>query len=175
MDLGRAQHQLDTDPQAARQTVTEALTQTRETLDELRALSRGIAPPILVDRGLIAAVSALAGRSVVPVDLDAPDPGRLDPTIESTAYFVLSEALTNVAKHSQANECQAVVRREGDQLALSVTDNGIGGASLSKGHGLAGLADRVHAMGGELTVTSPPGGPTTVIAHLPCPQERQDA
>ncbi|MGC9670168.1 sensor histidine kinase [Planosporangium sp. 12N6] len=169
MDLGRAQHQLDTDPQAARQTVAEALMQTRETLDELRALSRGIAPPILVDRGLAAAVAALAGRSTVPVDLEVPDPGRLDAAVESTAYFVLAEALTNVAKHSGADECQVTVRREGDRLVVAVTDNGVGGAALAKGHGLAGLADRVHAVGGELTVTSPSGGPTTVRAMLPAP------
>ncbi|NJC69327.1 sensor histidine kinase [Planosporangium thailandense] len=168
MDLGRAEHQLDTDPEAARRTVAEALLQTRETLDELRALSRGIAPPILVDRGLVAAVAALAGRSTVPVELDAPDPGRLDPSVESTAYFVLAEALTNVAKHSRADECQAIVRRDNDHLLVSVVDNGVGGAELSKGHGLAGLADRVHAAGGELTLTSPPGGPTVVSARLPC-------
>ncbi|HEV7899420.1 MAG TPA: sensor domain-containing protein [Planosporangium sp.] len=168
MDLGRAQHQFDTDPQAARRTVAEALAQTRETLDELRALSRGIAPPILVDRGLAAAVAALAGRSTVPVDLEVPDPGRLDPTVESTAYFVLAEALTNVAKHSRADECQVMVRRDGDRLIVSVTDNGVGGAALAKGHGLAGLADRVHAAAGELTVTSPLGGPTVVSASLPC-------
>jgi signal transduction histidine kinase len=168
MDLGRAQHQLETDPQAARQTVAEALAQTRETLDELRALSRGIAPPILVDRGLGAAVAALAARSIVPVDLDAPELGRLDPTAESTAYFVLAESLTNVAKHSLAAECHIVLRRDDGHLEVSVTDDGVGGAALAKGHGLAGLADRVHAAGGALTVISPPGGPTTVMAKLPC-------
>jgi signal transduction histidine kinase len=168
MDLGRAQHQLDTDPQAARQTVAEALAQTRETLDELRALSRGIAPPILVDRGLGAAVAALAARSTVPVDLEAPELGRLDPAAESTAYFVLAEALTNVAKHSMAAECHIVLRRDNGHLEVSVTDDGVGGAALAKGHGLAGLADRVHAAGGALTVISPPGGPTTVMAKLPC-------
>jgi signal transduction histidine kinase len=168
MDLGRAQHQLDTDPQAARATVAEALAQTRETLDELRALSRGIAPPILVDRGLGAAVSALAARSTVPVDLDAPELGRLDPSAESTAYFVLAEALTNVAKHSMAAECHIVLRRDDGHLEVSVTDDGVGGAALAKGHGLAGLADRVHAAGGALTVISPPGGPTTIMAKLPC-------
>ena len=102
MDLGRAEQQFATDPEAARATVAEALSQTRETLDELRALSRGIAPPILVDRGLQAALTALAGRCTVPVDLDAPPIARLDPAVETTAYFVVAEALTNVAKHSHA-------------------------------------------------------------------------
>ncbi len=172
MDLGRAQHQLDTDPVAARTTVAEALAQTRETLDELRALSRGIAPPILVDRGLTAAVAALAGRCTVPVDLEAPELGRLDPSVESTAYFVLAEALTNVAKHSHASDCQVTIRRDpdsdGDHLVVIVVDDGVGGAALAKGHGLAGLNDRVHAAGGDLILSSPPGGPTTVCARLPC-------
>jgi signal transduction histidine kinase len=167
MDLGRAEQQFATDPEAARATVAEALTQTRETLDELRALSRGIAPPILVDRGLQAALTALAGRSVVPVDLDAPPMNRLDPAIESTAYFVVAEALTNVAKHSKANEVQVSLRRYDGSLMVTVADDGIGGASLAKGHGLAGLADRVQAAGGVLTVESPEGAGTTLTAALP--------
>jgi signal transduction histidine kinase len=169
LDLGRAQHQLDTNPDAARQTVAEALTQTRETLDELRALSRGIAPPILADRGLAAAIAALSGRATVPVDLDVDVSGRLSDAVENTAYFVVAEALTNVAKHSYASECRISLAREGMRLRVSVTDDGLGGAHLAKGHGLAGLADRVQAAGGALVVQSPPGGPTTVLADLPCP------
>ena len=117
MDLGRAEQQFATDPEAARATVAEALAQTRETLDELRALSRGIAPPILVDRGLQAALTALAGRCTVPVDLDAPPIARLDPAVETTAYFVVAEALTNVAKHSHAGEVQVSVQRRADRPA----------------------------------------------------------
>jgi signal transduction histidine kinase len=166
MDLGRAELQFTTDPEAARATVAEALSQTRETLDELRALSRGIAPPILVDRGLQAALTALAGRSLIPVDLDAPMT-RLDPGVESTAYFVVAEALTNVAKHSQATEAQVSLRRYGSSLMVTVIDDGIGGASLAKGHGLAGLSDRVQAAGGILTVDSPDGAGTTLTAALP--------
>jgi signal transduction histidine kinase len=186
MDLSRAQQQMDTDPTAARATVAEAIGQTRATLDELRALSRGIAPPILTDRGLRAAITTLASRSIVPVELDidpaldpALDPpldptgdptddGRLSPTVEGAAYFVVAEALTNVAKHSQADECRVVLRREPTEILVSVYDDGTGGASTAKGHGLAGLADRVHAAGGAMHVTSPPGGPTTVAAVLPC-------
>jgi signal transduction histidine kinase len=167
MDLGRAEQQFATDPEAARATVAEALTQTRETLDELRALSRGIAPPILVDRGLPAALTALAGRSTVPVDLDAPPMSRLDPAVESTAYFVVAEALTNVAKHSGAGEVQVSLRRYNGSLMVTVADDGVGGASLAKGHGLAGLADRVQAAGGVLTVQSPDGAGTTLTAALP--------
>jgi signal transduction histidine kinase len=176
MDLGRARHQLDTDPAAARATVSEALTQTRETLAELRALSRGIAPPILADRGLVAAVAALAGRSTVPVEVDYPGlagtdgatPDRLDPAVENAAYFVIAEALTNVAKHSHATECSISLQRAGAYLTIEIRDNGVGGAHLAKGQGLAGLADRVRAAGGVLVVDSPDGGPTRLLAELPC-------
>jgi signal transduction histidine kinase len=172
IDLGRAQQQLDADPEAARRTLAEALAQTRETLDELRSLSRGIAPPILVDRGLPSALAALAGRGLIPVDL-AVDPalgtpeGRLDPAVESTAYFVVAESLTNVAKHSRAAACRVAVGSAGEVLRVEILDDGEGGAHVAKGHGLAGLADRVHAAGGTLEVTSPAGGPTMIRADLP--------
>nr|WP_296063584.1 sensor histidine kinase [uncultured Actinoplanes sp.] len=167
MDLGRAEQQFATDPEAARATVAEALTQTRETLGELRALSRGIAPPILVDRGLQAALTALAGRSTVPVDLDAPITERLEPALESAAYFVVAEALTNVAKHSHAHEVHVSVERLAAGLMITVADDGVGGASLAKGHGLAGLDDRVRAAGGVLHVESPAGAGTRLTAALP--------
>ncbi|GAA1815845.1 sensor histidine kinase [Luedemannella flava] len=168
VDLGRAQQQLDTDPDAARRTMAEALDQTREALDELRALGRGIAPPILTDRGLTAAVTALAGRCTVPVALAVPDLPRLDPATEQTAYFVIAESLTNVAKHSHANGCRVVLTVVGDQMEITVTDDGVGGAHPAKGSGLAGLVDRVHSAGGELSVVSPTGGPTTIYAVVPC-------
>lgn len=167
MDLGRAEQQFATNPEAARATLAEALTQTRETLDELRALSRGIAPPILVDRGLQAALTALAGRCTIPVDLDAPLIERLDPAVESTAYFVVAESLTNVAKHSQAAEVHVSVQRLATGLLVSVADDGVGGASLAKGHGLAGLDDRVRAAGGVLSLESVEGQGTTITAALP--------
>src|SRR5205807_6415281 len=111
MDLGRAEQQFASNPEAARATVAEALTQTRETLDELRALSRGIAPPILVDRGLRAALTALAARSTVPTELDVgPLNHRPEAAVETAAYFVIAEALTNVAKHSRAHRCVIVLR-----------------------------------------------------------------
>ncbi|MEU7589374.1 sensor domain-containing protein [Micromonospora sp. NPDC049230] len=172
MDLSRARIQLASDPEAAGQTIDEAVTQTRDTLAELRALSRGIAPPILVDRGLPSALAAIAGRGLIPIELQV-DPqlgtpeGRLDPAVENTAYFVVSEALTNVAKHSRATEAVVTVARQGTHLQVGVGDDGQGGAHLAKGHGLAGIADRVRAAGGELLVVSPAGGPTEIRAELP--------
>jgi signal transduction histidine kinase len=169
VDLGRAKQQIGVDPTAARATVDEALTQAREALDELRTLSRGIAPPILTDRGLAAAAGALAARATVPVELDIPKLGRLDALAEQTAYFTIAEALTNVAKHSCATRCLISIERANERLIVTIFDDGAGGAHLSKGHGLAGLADRLHAAGGELWVNSPPDGPTRIRAELPCP------
>jgi signal transduction histidine kinase len=169
VDLGRAKQQMTLDPTAAATTVDEALTQTREALNELRTLSRGIAPPILTDRGLPAAVAALAARCTIPVSLDDGDGlPRLDPLAEQTAYFTIAEALTNVAKHSGAERCTISLRSADGRLTVGIFDDGHGGAHLSKGHGLAGLADRLHAAGGQLWVSSPSGGPTSVTAELPC-------
>jgi signal transduction histidine kinase len=168
VDLGRAKQQLDADPEAARRTVDEAITQTREALDELRTLSRGIAPPILTDRGLAAAVAALAARATVPVSLDVPELERMPALTEQTAYFTIAEALANIAKHSGASEAVVSIQRYGDRLSVTVTDNGQGGAHVAKGHGLAGLSDRLQAAGGELWVSSPPGGPTSIRAEMPC-------
>ncbi|MGZ4605507.1 MAG: sensor histidine kinase [Blastococcus sp.] len=169
MDLSRAQRQLDRDPEAARATLGEAAGQARETLEELRALSRGIAPPVLADRGLAAALAAVAARSPVPVDLDVQLPEtRLAPVTENTAYFVVSEALANVAKHSDARACRVQVIRDDGQLRVVVEDDGTGGAVLAPGHGLSGLTDRLFAVDGVLTVDSPRGGPTRLTAELPC-------
>jgi len=169
MELGRAQHHFDSRPEAVREALADAIVQTQEALDELRALSRGIAPPILVDRGLRAALTALAARSTIPVELDAaPLNRRLDAAVETAAYFVITEALTNVAKHSHAHRCAIGLRHSEETLRVWVTDDGVGGAALDKGHGLRGLDDRLHAAGGRLRVTSPYGGPTTITAELPC-------
>jgi signal transduction histidine kinase len=169
MDLARAQRQLDRDPEAARATLGEAAGLARETLEELRALSRGIAPPVLADRGLAAALAAVAARSPVPVDLavDLPDE-RLAPVTENTAYFVVSEALANVAKHSNATSCRVLVGIADGRLVVVVEDDGTGGAVQAPGHGLAGLADRLQAVDGRLAVDSPRGGPTRLTADLPC-------
>ncbi|WP_020547236.1 sensor histidine kinase [Nonomuraea coxensis] len=168
MELSRAQRQLARDPEAASATIKSAITATRETLDELRALSRGIAPPILSDRGLAPALAALAGRATVPVDLDVQTIERYPAAIENALYFVCAETLTNVAKHSRATVCTIQLQRLGDALMLTIGDDGVGGAHVAKGHGLAGLADRLRAVDGELTVQSPDGGPTLIVAEVPC-------
>jgi signal transduction histidine kinase len=169
MELGRAQHHFDSRPEAARAALADAIMQTQEALEELRALSRGIAPPILADRGLREALTALAARSTVSAELDAsPVEHRLDAAVETAAYFVIAEALTNVAKHSRARRCVIGLRHDTGTLRAWVTDDGEGGAALEKGHGLRGLDDRLRAAGGRLQVTSPGGGPTTITAELPC-------
>jgi signal transduction histidine kinase len=169
MDLSRAQRQLDRDPELARTTLGEAADLARETLEELRALSRGIAPPVLTDRGLAAALAAVAARSPVPVELAVDLPAeRLAPVAENAAYFVVSEALANVAKYSSATTCRVEVSCANGWLHVVVEDDGIGGALLVPGHGLAGLADRLRAVDGVLALDSPGGGPTRVTAELPC-------
>jgi signal transduction histidine kinase len=168
MELSRAQRQLAKDPEAAQATLKSAISATRETLDELRALSRGIAPPILSDRGLAPALAALAGRCTVPVDLDVQTVERYQAAVENAIYFVCAETLTNVAKHSRATVCTVQLVRLGDVLMLTIGDDGVGGAHVAKGHGLAGLADRLRAVDGELTVQSPDGGPTVIVAEVPC-------
>ena len=146
MELGRAQHHLDSRPQAVREALADAIVQAQEALEELRALSRGIAPPILVNRGLREAFTALAARSSTPVELDTePLSRRLDAAVETAAYFVVAEALTNVAKHSHARRCTIGMRHSAGILRAWVTDDGVGGAALDKGHGLRGLEDRLHA------------------------------
>ncbi|KAB8193145.1 sensor histidine kinase [Nonomuraea phyllanthi] len=168
MELSRAQRQMVKDPEAAQATLKSAISATRETLDELRALSRGIAPPILSDRGLAPALAALAGRCTVPVDLDVQTVDRYQAAVENAVYFVCAETLTNVAKHSRATACTVQLTRIGDVLMLTIGDDGVGGAHVAKGHGLAGLADRLRAVDGELSVQSPDGGPTLIVAEVPC-------
>jgi signal transduction histidine kinase len=169
MDLEAAQRRLADDPAAVRPLVEEALGQTQEALAELRALSRGIAPPILADRGLEAALAAAAARCPVPVTLEVALGGapRPAPSVENTAYFVVTEALTNVAKHSGASRCSVSVVRVADVLHVQVTDDGTGGAHLGKGHGLAGLADRLAGVDGTLDVHSPAGAGTVLSAEIP--------
>lgn len=170
MDLSRArQHAPDT----MRAALDEAIGQTQETLDELRALSRGIAPPVLTDRGLPSALAALAVRSTVPVELVV-DPelgtpaGRPAAEVETAVYFTVAEALTNVAKHSGAANCWVTVAHGSGRVSVEISDDGVGGAHIAKGHGLSGLDDRVRAAGGTLSVRSPAGGPTTVTMVVPC-------
>lgn len=171
MDLEAAQRRMDDDPDEARPLVAEALAQTQEALAELRALSRGIAPPVLADRGLHAALTDAAARCPVPVELEVELGGADRPSaaVENAAYFVVTEGLTNVAKHSGAIAVKVSVVRVADVLHIQVTDDGIGGAHLGKGHGLAGLADRLAGVDGRLDVHSPPGNGTVLSAEIPAP------
>ena len=168
MDLGRAKTQLDQDPERVRETLEGALVQARETVDELRSLSRGIAPPVLVDRGLEAALREVVARSVVPATLTYDAPARLPDHVETALYFTASEALTNVAKHSGATKASVVLTVRDDAAELVVVDDGQGGAGAVPGGGLAGLAQRAAAVDGVLSVESPEGGPTRVRVELPC-------
>ncbi len=172
MDLAAAQRQLDADPERARALIEEAMQQSRDALEELRALSRGFAPPILLDRGLVAALESAAVRSAVPTRVvsELPDGVELPQEIERNAYFVASEALTNAVKHSGASDIEIrVSQRVEDRtwLDIAVTDDGSGGAHVVDGHGIAGLHERLRGLGGTLEVRSPAGGPTIVTAHLP--------
>lgn len=168
MDLSRARRRLGHDPRAVDEMLEQAIVSARDTLDELRALSRGIAPPILSDRGLAPALAALAGRCTIPVELDVQTAGRFAAAVENTVYFVAAESLANVAKHSRATFCTVTLSRAGGVLMLTVGDDGVGGAHVAKGHGLSGLADRLSAVDGDLTVNSPVGGPTVIVAEVPC-------
>lgn len=168
MNLGRARARYDDDPEGARHLLDEAHSDAKHALVELRDLARGLHPAVLTDRGLDAALSGLAGRSPVPVTLDVEVEPRCTPTIEAIAYFVVSEALANVAKHSKAHRVDVVARRLGDRLHLTISDDGIGGAVGHHGSGLAGLADRVGGVDGSLDIESPVGGPTMLRVELPC-------
>jgi len=169
IDLGMAVERIDTDPAGARALVVEAQDQARLALAELRDLVRGIAPAILLDRGLVPALSAIASRCPVPtvVVSTLPEGVRLPDAVERAAYFVVAEALANVAKHASAARCEIRCRPEPYRLLVEVWDNGAGGARVVPGGGLAGLAGRVEALDGTLTVESPTGGPTIVRAEIP--------
>jgi signal transduction histidine kinase len=169
IDLGLASERMATDPEAAKQLVLEGQEQARQALAELRDLVRGIAPSILLDRGLVPAISSITARGPVPTSVrsELPPGERLPAAVERAAYFVAAEALANVAKHSQARHCEVRCRREGSRLVVEVWDDGVGGATAEGGSGLAGLAGRVAGVDGTFSLSSPPGGPTLVRAELP--------
>jgi signal transduction histidine kinase len=168
MSLGLAESKLAADRPAVEPVLREAREALAVALDELRELTQGIRPAILVERGLAAALDDLSRRAGLPVRLSLGVSGRLPEQVESAAYFVASEALTNAAKHSHASEVRLAAYQHEATLVLEVTDDGIGGAAPAGGSGLRGLADRVEALGGRLTVSSPPGRGTTLRAELPC-------
>jgi signal transduction histidine kinase len=168
MGLGAARQRLADDPEGGARMVAEAHEDAKAALKEIRDLVRGIHPVILEDRGLDAALSAVVARSPIPVALEVQVAERPPPTVESTAYFVVSEALTNVARHARATEAAVTIVRAGDRLVVEVRDDGIGGADPELGTGLAGLRSRVTGMGGRMDIVSPAGGPTTLLVELPC-------
>jgi signal transduction histidine kinase len=169
MELGRAKTKFADDIDSARDLVDQAHAEAKAALTELRNLVRGVHPPVLTDRGLDAALSGLAALSPVPVDVQVEVPVRPKAAVEAVAYFVVAEALTNIAKHSRAQHATVVVEGHGypGTLNVVITDDGIGGAD-PHGAGLAGLADRVSGVDGTLSVESPSGGPTVISAVLSC-------
>lgn len=171
MDLGLASEKIDSDPAAARQLVLEGRDQAHQALAEIRQLVRGIAPAILLDRGLVAAIGSIAAHGPVSTSVvsNLEPAQRLPDNLERAAYFVVTEALTNVAKHSGASRCEVRVNRAGSWLVVEIQDDGAGGAVVGPGGGLAGLAGRLEAVEGRFSVSSPHGGPTIVRAELPIP------
>src|SRR3954447_20686730 len=168
LQLGLAQRKLSTDPTTAARLLDASRGELQRALEELRELARGIHPAILTDRGLGAAIQALAERAPLPVDLDQMPEDRLPTAVEAAAYFVVAESLTNVAKYSSADHASVSVGRENGYAVVEVSDDGVGGADPTAGTGLRGLADRLAALDGRLEVHSPPGGGTVIRANIPC-------
>jgi len=168
MSLGMAEEEFDRRPEAARQLVSEARASARTALSELRHLVRGIHPPVLTERGLGGAVEALALASAVPVEVDVRLDERLPAPLESALYFVIAEALANMARHSDASWAFVRLWQEDARLRLLVQDDGHGGADPARGSGLRGIERRLAAFDGRMTLSSPAGGPTELFAELPC-------
>jgi signal transduction histidine kinase len=168
MELGRARAKLPSDPDAVDSLLADAHDESKRAMRELRDLVRGIHPSVLSDRGLDAALSGLAERASVPVEIRGTVQDRLPPAVETAAYYVVAETLTNVGRHSGATRAHVDVQRDGGMLVLAIGDNGHGGAQRRPGSGLEGLAQRVEALDGTLEVDSPDGGPTTITARMPC-------
>jgi signal transduction histidine kinase len=169
LNLGMARTAFTDRPPEVQEVIAAAHDEATAALAELRDFVRGLHPAVLNDRGLDAALSGVAARAPLPVKLHVHIAQRCSPSIEAIAYFAVSEALTNVAKHAQASRAEVAAERVGDRLIITVTDDGRGGASVDgTGTGLRGLAQRATAVDGSLTVVSPPGGPTTVTVYIPC-------
>jgi signal transduction histidine kinase len=165
--LGQVRKRVDANSETA-DLLDRAQAELNTSLAELRELARGIHPAVLTERGLGPALTALAARAPVPVRLDADGNERLPGPVEIAAYFVVSEALTNVVKYAQATEATVAVRRDGERVTVEITDDGVGGADAAQGSGLRGLADRVAALDGTLAVESPAGRGTRVCVEIPC-------
>jgi signal transduction histidine kinase len=165
--LGLAEAQLANDPSHAGRLIAQAREDAQLAVKELRELARGIHPALLSDRGLGAALEALASRAPIPVTVSGVPEAPLREPVEAAAYFVTAEALTNVAKYARASEASVELATEDDCLRVSVRDDGVGGADPSTGSGLRGLCDRVEALDGRLEIESPPGSGTTLTVKLP--------
>ena len=168
LSLGLADDLFETDPDAARKLINEARATSSTALGELRDVVRGIHPPVLADRGLTGAVSALALDMAVPVELALDVPDRLPAPVESAVYFAVAECLANTAKHAGADQSWVTLHHDGRMLRAEVGDDGCGGADLRSGSGLPGVAARLAAFDGMLSVSSPVGGPTVVSWEVPC-------
>ncbi|MBB5775521.1 sensor histidine kinase [Nonomuraea jabiensis] len=166
--LGAARRALARDPATADAMLERAQDAAEQALAELRAVSRSILPPVLTDRSLADALTGLAASCPVPCRIDVDLPGRCAASVEATAYFVVAEGLTNIAKYSQARHATVTIRRHDDRLDLQITDDGRGGADERRGSGLAGIRRRAEALDGTFALTSPEGGPTTMNVSLPC-------
>ncbi|MEU1046862.1 sensor domain-containing protein [Streptomyces sp. NPDC005897] len=166
--LGAARRMAARDPAGADELLERAQSAAEQALAQLRSVARGILPPVLADRGLAGALSGLAADCGVPCRVEADVPQRCAAAVEATAYFVVAEALTNIAKHSGAARASVTVRARGGRLRLLVEDDGRGGADEDGGSGLTGIRRRVAALDGTLRLTSPPGGPTVLDVDLPC-------
>ena len=168
MNLGMARESLRDVPEPARLVIEQAHEEATAALTALREFVRGLHPAVMNDRGLDAALSGIVATSPVPVRLTVRVEPRCSPSIEAIAYFTVSEALTNIAKHTSARRASVSVERRGDRLRIVVTDDGRGGATPDSGSGLRGLMQRAAAVDGTMTVHSPLGGPTVITVELPC-------
>jgi signal transduction histidine kinase len=166
--LGHARRRVESDPVETAALLDRGMVELKASLAELRELARGIHPAVLTERGLGPALNAIASRAPVPVTLDTDGEPRLPAPIEAAAYFVVAEALANVAKYAQATEATVAVRRASGRVTVDVTDDGIGGADAAQGSGLRGLGDRVAALDGTLSLESRPGQGTCLHVEIPC-------
>ncbi|MGW5688971.1 histidine kinase [Nonomuraea sp. NPDC003754] len=168
MQLGMARESLADDPDTVAALLQRAHETAEEAMVELRTVLQTIYPPILADRGLEGALTALATRSSVPVHVELADLGALPAAVEAVAYYVIAEALTNVTKHATATRAALRIERADDVLSIEVTDDGRGGADEARGTGIPGIRRRVAALDGAVRLDSPPGGPTTLAVQVPC-------
>jgi signal transduction histidine kinase len=167
LDLGMAEQSIEADPERTRELITNAREKVRGSIGELRQLGRGLHPAVLADRGIDAALSAVVAGAPIPISVHVADDLELPTDVAETAYFVANEAVANVLKHSEARVASIQVTRVAANVRIAVHDDGVGGVDPSRGSGIAGIRARVQAVDGTLTISSPPGGPTMIVAEVP--------